>query len=285
MKLNKNSILLLIVTIFFPIAVFLIGCEEKSAGSSGYSPIVARVGTTKLTKAELLAQLPEELKVTQENLPFILDKWVNSELLYQEAERLGLTKDEKLKVQAQQLAKEFFVNALLKNEAAKIKVPSSELLAYFNQHKEDFLSEVKIRRIVLSSPELAERTLAELKGGADFVKLAKERSIESTSERGEVSRFFARGITGITDPRLEEAIFALKPGQFSDVLETSEGYQIIQLVEKRKVKKDITFSEVADYIESILTWQMSRAHIDSIINALRQKGKYEIFPNAYFSTK
>jgi parvulin-like peptidyl-prolyl isomerase len=283
MKTNKN--LSLLVSIFLTLAILLLSCEEKKTSSSRHSPIIARVGTTKLTKAELLAQLPEELNVTPENLPFILDKWINSELLYQEAERLGLTKDEKLKVQAKQLAKEFFVNALLKKEAAKIKVPTSELLAYFNQHKEDFLSEVKIRRIVLNSEELAERTLAELKSGADFVKLAKERSIEPTSERGEVSRFFARGITGVTDPSLEEAIFALKPGQFTDVLETSEGYQIIQLVEKRKVKKDISFSEVADYIESILTYKMSRTRIDSIINDLRQKGKYETFPNAFFSTK
>ena len=41
------------------------------------------------------------------------------------------------------------------------------------------MSEVKIRRIVLGSPELAQTTLDELKNGADFVKLAKERSIRT----------------------------------------------------------------------------------------------------------
>lgn len=267
------------------LVILFISCEESSQyKTSRRSPVVAQVGNTKLTKAELLAQLPEEITVTEENLPYILDKWINSELLYQEAVRQGITKDEKLRIQAQQLAKEYMVNAFLKREAQKIKVPSEDLLAYFNQHKEDFLSEVKIRRIVLGSRALAEQTLAELKNGADFVKLAKERSIEPTQEKGEVSRFFSRGITGISDPGLEEAIFALKPGQISDVLETSEGYQIIQLVEKRKVKKDIAFSEVADYIESILSLRMSRIYLDSIINALRQKGKFQTFPKAYFSS-
>lgn len=259
------------------IALLLIftSCEQKS------DYVIAQVGMTKLTKKELLAQLPEEVEVTPENLPFILDKWINSELLYQEAERLGLTKDEKLKLQAKQLVKEFFVGAFLKEEAKKLKVSNRELLDYFNQHKDDFLNEVKIRRIVLPSFELALKTLNELRAGADFVKLARERSIEPTLEKGEPSRFFARGIT--QDPNLEEAIFALKPGQISDILETSEGYQIIQLVEKRRVKKDASFAEVAHYIESVLTYKLSRSHIDSIINTLRAKGKFQTFPNAYFA--
>lgn len=277
MNNNKKlfSLLTSIICLTLTTIVFT-SCQTKSGA------VIARVGNAKLTKPELDAQLPEEITVTQENLPMLLDKWINSELLYQEAERQGMAKDEKIKIQAEQLAKEYIVNAFLKEEAAKVKVPSSDLLAYFNQHKDDFMSEVKIRRIVLGSPELAQTTLDELKSGADFVKLAKARSIEQVQEqdKGATSRYFSRGIA---EPALEEAIFALKPGEISNILETSEGYQIIQLVDKRKVKKDISFAEVADYIQSALSMQQSRAHIDSIINDLRIKGKFQTFPNAYFS--
>ena len=250
-------------------------------GCATYSgSVVARVGETKLTKTELIAQIPEELKVNQENLPFLLEKWINSELLYQEAVRQGLTKDEKLKFQAQQIAKEFMVNALLEQEAAKVKIPSSELLAYFNKYKEDFMNEVKIRRIVLQSEDLAERTLAEIKGGGNFSQLAKERSIEQTPDKGEPSRFFGRGIT---EPSLEEVIFALKPGEVSEVMQTSEGYQIIQMVEKKPVRKDVSFAEVADYIESALSLKQSRIMFDSLITDLRSNGKFQTFPEVYFS--
>ena len=277
--MNNNKKLFPLLTIIICLTLTTIvfnGCQAKSG------VVIARLGNAKLTKPELDAQLPEEITVTQENLPMLLDKWINSELLYQEAERQGMAKDEKIKIQAEQLAKEYIVNAFLKEEAAKVKVPSSDLLAYFNQHKDDFMNEVKIRRIVLGSPELAQTTLDELKRGADFVKLAKERSIEQVQEqdKGATSRYFSRGIA---EPALEEAIFALKPGEISNILETSEGYQIIQLVDKRKVKKDISFAEVADYIQSALSMQQSRAHIDSIINDLRIKGKFQTFPNAYFS--
>jgi peptidyl-prolyl cis-trans isomerase C len=279
--MNRDKKLFPPLTITFCLiltSIIFTNCQSKPG------VVIARVGNVKFTKPELDVQLPEGMTVTQENLPLLLDKWVNSELLYQEAERQGMAKNDTIQIQAQQLAKEYIVNAYLKHEAAKIKVPSSDLLAYFNAHKDDFMSEVKIRRIVLSSPELAQTTLSELKNGSDFVKLARERSIEQIPDslKGSTSQFFARGILP-TDPSLEEAIFALKPGQLSDVLETSEGYQIIQLVEKHRVKKDVSFAEEADYIDQILSMQASRARIDSIINDLRIKGKFQTYPNAYFS--
>lgn len=274
MKQLKSKYLSVMAITYIALLILVNGCATNSGS------VVARVGNTKLTKAELIAQIPEELKVNQENLPFLLEKWINSELLYQEAVRQGLTKDEKLKYQAQQLAKEYIVNALLEQEAAKVKIPSSELLAYFNQYKEDFMNEVKIRRIVLQSEDLAERTLTEIKGGGNFSQLAKERSIEQTPDKGEPSRFFGRGIT---EPALEEAIFALKPGEVSEVMQTSEGYQIIQMVEKKQVRKEIGFSEVADYIESALSLKQSRIMFDSLITDLRSKGKFQTFPEVYFS--
>lgn len=274
MKQLKSKYLSVMAITYIALLILVNGCATNSGS------VVARVGNTKLTKAELIAQIPEELKVNQENLPFLLEKWINSELLYQEAVRQGLTKDEKLKYQAQQLAKEYIVNALLEQEAAKVKIPSSELLAYFNQYKEDFMNEVKIRRIVLQSEDLAERTLTEIKGGGNFSQLAKERSIEQTPDKGEPSRFFGRGIT---EPALEEAIFALKSGEVSEVMQTSEGYQIIQMVEKKQVRKEIGFSEVADYIESALSLKQSRIMFDSLITDLRSKGKFQTFPEVYFS--
>jgi len=277
MKISVKPISKIIAAGIMLCSIFLnFSCENKPKA------VLAKVGTAKLSKTELMAQLPDEFRITRENLPALLDKWVNSELIYQEALRRKLDQNERIQLQIKQLAKEYIINQLLEQEAEKMQATSSEMLAYFNKHKEDFLYEVKIRRIVLPSFEFAAATLNELKAGADFAQLAKERSIEQTPERGEPSRFFARGIA---EPNLEEAIFALKPGETSDVLKGSEGYQIIRLVDKKQVKKDISFAEVADYIEQIISYQKSRVHLDSIINDLRAKGKFQVFPEVYFSTQ
>jgi parvulin-like peptidyl-prolyl isomerase len=79
-----------------------------------------------------------------------------------------------------------------------------------------------------------------------------------------------------------EAIFALSPGQVSDVVPSQEGYQIIKLVDKKKVKADVAFADVKDDIQSILAYRRSQAMVDSVLTALRATAKIELKPDAYF---
>jgi parvulin-like peptidyl-prolyl isomerase len=158
-------------------------------------------------------------------------------------------------------------------------------MQYFNQHKDEFSLEVKITRIVMADSLMAAQSLAELRAGADFTKLAKERSQDLTLEAGQESRYFARNVGDPRmggDPTVAEAIFALSPGQISDVVPSQEGYQIIRLVDKKKVKADATFPEVRDEIDAILSYRRSQAVVDSVLTALREKAKIELKPDAYF---
>ena len=84
------------------------------------------------------------------------------------------------------------------------------------------------------------------------------------------------------DPAVAEAIFALSPGQISDVIPSQEGYQIIKLIDKKKVKADVTFPEAKDEIEAILSYRRSQAVVDSVLTSLRGKAKIELKPDAYF---
>ena len=78
----------------------------------------------------------------------------------------------------------------------------------------------------------ADALLAELKGGANFEALAKEKSEDKGSgARGGDLGLFARG--RMVKP-FEETAFALtSPGQLSEVIETQFGFHVIQLVEKK----------------------------------------------------
>jgi parvulin-like peptidyl-prolyl isomerase len=84
------------------------------------------------------------------------------------------------------------------------------------------------------------------------------------------------------DPAIAEAIFALAPGQLSDVVASQEGYQIMKLVDKKKVKADVSFATARDEIEAILSYRRSQAVVDSVLKALREKAKIELKPDAYF---
>lgn len=90
---------------------------------------------------------------------------------------------------------------------------------------------VHARHILVDTKEEAERLHAQLEAGADFAELAKAHSQDdSTRESGGDLGFFPRGILVATE--VEEAAFALQPGQFSDVISSPMGYHIVQVVER-----------------------------------------------------
>ncbi len=109
--------------------------------------------------------------------------------------------------------------------------------------------QVRVRHILIggATPESraqAEKLLEEIKGGADFAKLAQERSADkgSASRGGELGMF----AKGRMVPAFEEAAFALKnKGDLSSVVETQFGYHIIQLEERKPAGKR-GFEEVKD---------------------------------------
>ncbi|MEO0131501.1 MAG: peptidyl-prolyl cis-trans isomerase [candidate division WOR-3 bacterium] len=263
--------------------IFLTIILGYMAGCSKSEPVLAKVGNRKLTKKEFLltTQIPIGYKLTPEQLEAFLEKWINTELVYQEAMRRGFHKNETLKVQINQAIKELVVNKFLENETDKLTVSSYEIDDYFHKHKDDFLTEVKIARILVYDESLAYRLYDRLRAGADFTKLAEAYSQDRILEKGAESRYLARGFSN--DPAVEEIIFSLKPNEFTEVIKTQEGYQIIKLVDKKKVKKDITLAEVSDYIQAVLLYRKQREMLDSLLNILRQKTPVYQDPDAYFS--
>jgi peptidyl-prolyl cis-trans isomerase C len=256
------------------------GCPSKPKGK-----ILGSVNGEALTKEELDGLVPEGFTVDEQNLPGILDKWVSNALLYQEALKRGLDKEPDVKRALDRLRRDYLVNEVLQKLTAASSVSQAELMQYYNAHKDEFTFEVKMQRIVLPDSELAARTLAEVRAGADFTKLAKERSQDMLLEGGQESKYFSRGVGDPRqggDPSLEEAIFALSPGQVSDAIATQEGYQIIKLVDKKKVKESVTLPEVKEYIQAVLTYRKNQDAVNKLLSSLREKAKVELKPDAYF---
>ena len=74
-----------ILCAFLIICVFLCGCSRKE------ETVLAKVNGAELTLNDLYAEIPEDYwdGVTQEQKLQFLERWINGELLYQEALRRG----------------------------------------------------------------------------------------------------------------------------------------------------------------------------------------------------
>jgi len=128
---------------------------------------------------------------------------------------------------------------------------------------------VHARHILVDTSEEAERILAQLQAGADFAALAMAYSQDvSTRESGGDLGFFPWGI--LVAPEVEEAAFALQPGQFSGVVTSSLGHHIIQVIERdpaRSVGPEnlrlLKDQAVQDWIEGLWAQAVVQRFVDT----------------------
>jgi parvulin-like peptidyl-prolyl isomerase len=116
--------------------------------------------------------------------------------------------------------------------------------------------QVHARHILVDTEEEAQKVKERLQAGEDFAALAKELSKDpgSASEGGDLG-WFPRGMM-VTE--FEEAAFALQPGQISDIVKTSYGYHIIQLIERdpnRPLDEDFLAQKKASALDDWLAEQ------------------------------
>jgi peptidyl-prolyl cis-trans isomerase C len=180
------------------------------------------------------------------------------------------------------------VSLLLSQEAQKVPEPSeAELREYYTKNAKDLGGErLKVANILIRVPEgsklqqlVARRARAEelrrrVQEGGDFAALARKHSEDTaTKDRGGVMEPFGRG--EIMKP-VEEAAFALQPGEVSDVVETQYGYHILKLLEKIPGEPP-QFEEIKDRLRPHLATARRQEHVQSLVNRLRARARIETF--------
>jgi hypothetical protein len=90
--------------------------------------------------------------------------------------------------------------------------------------------QVRARHIVLKSEEEARATLQQLRAGADFVEVAKVSSQDALTKDlgGDLDWLPRKGF----DPAFDQAAFALQPGELSEPVQTTAGWEVIQVLER-----------------------------------------------------
>jgi len=162
-------------------------------------------------------------------------------------EQIRKEEEEKIKISIQQP----LIDAATKVEIYdKVKLSEEEIEEYYKENKEDFIKdeEYHLRHILVETLKEAEAVLEKIRGGDDFAELAKENSLCPSREKGGDLGFIARGMT--VKP-FEDAAFALKVGEISEVVQTEFGYHVIKL-EEISPERQKTLEEAKAEIEYIL---------------------------------
>ena len=120
--------------------------------------------------------------------------------------------------------------------------------------------EVHARHILVPTEDEAKAIEAELKKGADFATLAKEKSKDpGAADGGDLGYFTKEQMV----PEFSEAAFKLDKGQISDPVHTQFGWHIIK-VEDKRIKPTPTFDQVKPQLENFVAHKAQAELVENL---------------------
>jgi parvulin-like peptidyl-prolyl isomerase len=173
-----------------------------------------------------------------------------------------------------------FLNTILKDKGGTPTL--AQVQDYYARHADEYKSDdkVKFQHLFVSNarfdtPDAAKRRAEELfaaaRGGADFLKLVKEHGHGDSVLRGGAGVGEKRG--EIQPPELEKVIWDIKPGNFSGVLPSENGFHVIRVLEREVAGVRQLDEKLQTEIRNKLADQSTKAEVDKLTAQLwRQIG-------------
>lgn len=211
----------------------------------------------------------------------VLQGMIDRRLLAQEARTQGFVVEEadlqaRIDALTAEIGQENFEGWLTDNgytesayrEALQEDLLVTQMIEFLTAEVPSSETQVHARHILVGSLEEADLLRRRIVAGADFADLALAYSVDlSTRLAGGDLGWFSRGT--LTVPELEEAAFALQPGELSEVIETMQGYHVLELLDKaeRPLAWDALQVRRRQAVETWLAAQREAAEIEIFIAA------------------
>lgn len=243
-------------------ATFLREVEKRQAG-------LVQSGVN-LNTPQGQAQLEQEKQLT-------LDNMIDDVLVMQDAARQGVAvSDAELDAELQKIASSLGGQAKFEEQ---LRLAGQTLDEARNMQRMQMVylrmrdrvvgglqtaEQIHARHILVDSQATAQALLAQIQAGADFGQIAQQSSQDTlTRGNGGDLGWFARGT--LPAKELEDAAFALQPGQLSAVIQSAFGYHLVQALERDPARK----------LEGELFVQVQQQAMENWLNSLRAQAKVQ----------
>ena len=245
-----------------------------SAQAPAADPVVAKVdgidiheSDVALAEEELGASLPQDA-TPEARRNYLITHLVDMILLSRAAEEQGLSGSDDFKRRFAAMRTKLLAGLMLRQIAQKSVNEEAMHKVYDDAIKQmGDEQEVRARHILVETEDQAKAVQADLKKGADFAELAKQKSKDPAAADGGDLGYFTKDQMV---PEFADVAFKLDKGQISDPVKTAFGWHIIKVEDKRK-KPVPTYDQVKDQLATVVV-QQSQA---DLVNKLRNQAKIE----------
>jgi peptidyl-prolyl cis-trans isomerase C len=249
--------------------------QDPAPAASASDPTVARVNGVDIRESDL-AMAEQDIGQNLQNAPpetqreqliaYVTDIILVSQAA--DASNKKLSDDPDFKHHLAFIRAKMLMGLQLRDEAKGAVTPDAEQKLYEDAVKPmGAEEEVHARHILVETEDEAKAIVEQLKGGADFEALAKEKSKDPGAADGGDLGYFTKDQMV---PEFSEVAFKMYPGQLSNPVKTQFGWHIIK-VEDKRMRPVPELDAIKEQIDAYLV----RRAQSEYVGKLRQTAKIE----------
>jgi peptidyl-prolyl cis-trans isomerase C len=201
----------------------------------------------------------------------IVNKLVDSEIVYQEAQKLGLDKQADYLAREELARRELLTSVYLQDYVKKNPISDADTKAAYEQYKKAYGDkEYSARHILVKTEAEAKDIIAQLGKGGDFAKIAKEKSLDPGSkDKGGDLGWFSPAT--MVKPFSDAVGVLSKGGVTQSPVQTQFGWHVIKLVDSR-VAQPLPYEKVKEGLQK----NLQQRNLEKMMTELRSKAKIDI---------
>lgn len=256
------------------------GCDRQEDPDQ----YVARVNDEYLTLEMIQERLDESYSMNEAMVREYVNQWLTSEILYQEARRRGLDRDERVLQPLQDVRRHLAINALLEDEIyAEIypEITDEEVEVYFEEHIDEFTADapiVEVSYVLFDQRNIATSFRNSVVQGTDW-ETALEAILDNGDGAENVIEIGERGYYRERDlypAEIWRAARQLGAGGVSFPVSTTQGFYIVRHHGTIQTGSSYPVDYVSNEIKERLVIEKRQEQYERLVQDLRRRYPIDI---------
>lgn len=261
MQINKKTLL---ATSIISLGLFAttFSSYAETTPKNAADVVIATVNGDKIMKSTLDGYMEILKKSGKADKQAALDDLVATEIALQEAKKANILDRPEIKKAISDYSRNVLLKTWTKEKVEGFKISDEDIKKAYDERVTKLASkEFNARHILVKTEDEAKAIIKELTDGADFAKLAKEKSTgPSGSNGGSLGWFKAQTMV----PAFANAVKAMKKGEVSkEPVKTQFGYHIIKLEDSRDAKLP-TMDSLKPQLKRVIAQQKMLAYMKEL---------------------